>query len=162
VEGDLREAVWQMQHYPLIKTEAVLGMDPDLMLKATFITTETDVANLFFWLLNFAPFEQLQAQYVKSPKLPIQDIIVVAFNEWTCDDPFYNNVGAPQLALVDEKHNVIFNLGMRYFGERKKGTLTLAGLLESGLEWLLVMVASRNWISQPVKTLNIIISENAP
>ena len=126
VEGDLREAVWQMQHYPLIKTEAVLGMDPDLMLKATFITTETDVANLFFWLLNFAPYEQLQAQYEKSPELPIQDIIVVAFNEWTCEDPFYNNVGAPQLALVDEKHNVIFNLGMRYFGERKKGTLTLA------------------------------------
>jgi hypothetical protein len=27
---------------------------------------------------------------------------------------------------VDEAANVIFNLGMRYFGERKKGTLTLA------------------------------------
>ncbi|MBN2829458.1 MAG: phosphoenolpyruvate carboxykinase, partial [Candidatus Cloacimonetes bacterium] len=44
----------------------------------------------------------------------------------TIDDPFYHNVGRPQLALVDEKQNVIFNFGMRYFGERKKGTLTLA------------------------------------
>jgi phosphoenolpyruvate carboxykinase (ATP) len=126
LEGDFREAVWQMQHYPLIKAEAILGMDQDLMIKATFITTESDVANVYNWLLNFAPYEQLKQQYEASPKLPIQDVILIAFNEWTCDDPFYNNVGAPQLALVDEKHNVIVNLGMRYFGERKKGTLTLA------------------------------------
>ncbi|MBP7310313.1 MAG: phosphoenolpyruvate carboxykinase (ATP) [Candidatus Cloacimonetes bacterium] len=126
LEGDFREAVWQMQHYPLIKGEAVLGMDKDLMIKATFITTESDAANMYNWLLNFAPYEQLQAEYEASPVLPIQDIILIAFNEWTCNDPFYNNVGAPQLALVDEKHNVMVNLGMRYFGERKKGTLTLA------------------------------------
>ncbi len=124
--GDFREAVFQMQQYPLIKAEAILGLDNDLMIKATFVTTESDVVNLYNWLLNFSPYEQLQGQYEKSPKLPIQDIILVAFNEWCCDDPFYNNVGAPQLALVDEKHNVIVNLGMRYFGERKKGTLTLA------------------------------------
>lgn len=126
LEGDFREAVWQMQHYPLIKAEAILGMDKDLMIKATFVTTESDVVNVYNWLLNFAPYAQLQEQYEASPKLPIQDVILIAFNEWTCDDPFYNNVGAPQLALVDEKHNVIVNLGMRYFGERKKGTLTLA------------------------------------
>ena len=126
LEGDLREAVWQMQHYPLIKAEAVLGMDQDVMIKATFITTESDVANVFNWLLNFSPYESVAKKYAASPKLPIQDIILIAFNEWTCDDPFYNNVGAPQLALVDEKHNVMVNLGMRYFGERKKGTLTMA------------------------------------
>lgn len=126
LEGDFREAVWQMMHYPLIKAEAILGMDKDLMIKATFVTTESDAANVYNWLLNFAPYEQLREQYEASPKLPVQDVILVAFNEWTCDDPFYNNVGAPQLALVDEKHNVIVNMGMRYFGERKKGTLTLA------------------------------------
>lgn len=126
LEGDFREAVWQMQHYPLIKAEAILGMDKDLMIKATFVTTESDVVNVYNWLLNFAPFEQLREEYESSPRLPIQDIILIGFNEWTCDDPFYNNVGAPQLALVDEKHNVIVNMGMRYFGERKKGTLTLA------------------------------------
>lgn len=125
LEGDLREAVWQMQQYPLIKAEAVLGMDKDLMIKATFVTTESDVANVFNWLLNFQPYESVKEIYEASPKLPIQDIILVAFNEWTCDDPYYNNVGAPQLALVEEKHNVIVNLGMRYFGERKKGTLTM-------------------------------------
>ncbi|MCB5266197.1 MAG: phosphoenolpyruvate carboxykinase (ATP) [Candidatus Cloacimonetes bacterium] len=126
LEGDFREAIYQMQHYPLIKAEAVLGMDNDLMMKATFITTESDAANMFNWLVNFTPYESVKKEYEASPKLPIQDVIIIGFNEWTCDDPFYNNVGAPQLALVDEKHNVMVNLGMRYFGERKKGTLTMA------------------------------------
>jgi phosphoenolpyruvate carboxykinase (ATP) len=101
-------------------------MDKDLMLKATFVTTESDAVNMFNWLCNFAPFESMAEEYAKSKELPIMDIILVGFNEWTCNDPFYNNVGQPQLALVDEKQNVIINLGMRYFGERKKGTLTVA------------------------------------
>lgn len=125
VEGDLREAVFQMEQYPLIKAEAILGMDKDLMIKATFVTTESDVVNVFNWLCNFTPMEIADDIYKSSKEVPILDIILVAFNEWTCNDTFYNNVGAPQLALVDEKQNVIINLGMRYFGERKKGTLTL-------------------------------------
>lgn len=126
VEGDFREAVYQMQHYPLLKAEAIIGLDSDLMIKAIFVAPETDAVNMFNWLLNFAPFEQYAEQYAKSAPLPILDIILIAFNEWTCEDPFYNNVGAPQLALVDEVHNVNICLGMRYFGERKKNTLTLA------------------------------------
>ena len=126
VEGDFREAVYQMQSYPLIRAEAIIGLDSDLMIKAHFIAPETDASNMYNWLLNFAPYEQYAEQYEKSTVLPILEIILVAFNEWTCDDPFYNNVGAPQLALVDEVHNVNICLGMRYFGERKKNTLTLA------------------------------------
>lgn len=126
VEGDIREAMYQLEHYDLIKCEAVLGLDPDLMIKATYVTTTTDASNVFNWLCNFAPLELMEEEYKKSKALPILDVIIVAFNEWTCDDPYYHNVGAPQIGLVDETQNVIFNLGMRYFGERKKGTLTLA------------------------------------
>lgn len=126
VEGDIREAVYQLEQYDLIKAEAIIGLDKDLMLKGTFVTTRSDAMNVFNWLSNFTPFELLEEEYKNSKDLPIQDIIIVAFNDWTCDDPYYCNIGSPQLALVDEQHNVIFNLGMRYFGERKKGTLTLA------------------------------------
>ncbi len=126
VEGDFREAAYQMQQNKLIKAEGIIGLDDDLMIKATLVTTEDDAMNVFNWLVNFTPFEQLVEQYKRSKKLPIQDIIIIAFNNWTCDDPYYTNINSPQLALVDEKHNVIVNLGMRYFGERKKGTLTLA------------------------------------
>lgn len=126
LEGDIREAVFQMQGHKLIRTEAIVGLDSDLMIKANFITTEDDANNVLNYLINFVPYEKLKDKYESSKKLPIQDIIVVGFNKWTINDSFYENQGAPQLALVDHDHNVLFNLGMRYFGERKKGTLTLA------------------------------------
>jgi len=126
VESDLREAVYEMQKYPLIKANAILGLDADLMIKATIVATEDDAINVFNWLANFTPFEELAAQYAKSPVLPIQDILIVGFNHWRTTDPYYHNEGGAQLALVDEEANVVVNLGMRYFGERKKGTLTLA------------------------------------
>lgn len=126
VLGDLREAMFDFQKRPLIKAQAVLGLDRDLMIKATLVAAEDDAVNVFNWLANFTPFAELADEYAKSPRLPIQDILVVGDNLWANTDPFYHNHGGPQLALVDENANVIFNLGMRYFGERKKGTLTLA------------------------------------
>ncbi|WP_320172522.1 phosphoenolpyruvate carboxykinase [Maridesulfovibrio sp.] len=126
VLADLREAISDMQKRPLIKAEAVVGLDKDLMIKATILGGEDDAANIFNWLVNFTPFDELAEEYAKSTGLPIQDIIIIGDNLWRNDDPFYHNQGFPQLALVDEECNVIYNFGMRYFGERKKGTLTLA------------------------------------
>jgi phosphoenolpyruvate carboxykinase (ATP) len=126
VLGDVREAMFDFQRRPLIKAHAVLGLDRDLMIKATLVAGEDDAVNVFNWLANFTPFDELAAVYAQSPRLPIQDILIIGDNLWNNADPYYSNLGGPQLALVDEKANVIFNLGMRYFGERKKGTLTLA------------------------------------
>lgn len=125
---DCREAVSDLQlRGDLIKAEAVVGLDDDLMIKATIIgDAKTDAVNIFSWLCNFTPFAELSEKYAKSKKLPILDILVIGDNLWTCNDDFYENIGNPMLALVDETANVIYNLGMRYFGERKKGTLTLA------------------------------------
>ncbi|MBN1258105.1 MAG: phosphoenolpyruvate carboxykinase (ATP), partial [Planctomycetes bacterium] len=124
--GDLREAVSDLCKRPLIMAEGIIGLDEELMIKATIIGGEDDAINIFNWLANFTPYEELAKQYKKSPKLPIQDIIIIGDNLWNNTDPFYHSQGSPQLALVDEQANVIFNFGMRYFGERKKGTLTLA------------------------------------
>jgi len=126
VLADLREAISDLQKRPLIKAHGIVGLDPALMIKATIIGAEDDAINIFNWLANFTPYEELREQYENSPKLPIQDILVIGDNEWHNPDPFYHCEGFPQLALVDEQANVIYNFGMRYFGERKKGTLTLA------------------------------------
>jgi len=126
VEADLREAVYEMQKKRLIKANAIIGLDPDLMIKATIVAVEDDAVNVFNFLANFTPFEELADIYEKSPSLPIQDILIIADNNWINSDPYYHDQGRPQLALVDEQANVIFNFGMRYFGERKKGALTLA------------------------------------
>lgn len=126
VMGDLREAVAEMQQRPLIKAEGIVGLDNDLMIKATILGGEDDAANIYNWLVNFTPFDELADEYAKSAKLPIQDILIIGDNLWRNDDPYYHNLGNPMLALLDVDANVIFNFGMRYFGERKKGTLTLA------------------------------------
>ncbi|MGE4299059.1 MAG: phosphoenolpyruvate carboxykinase (ATP) [Desulfovibrionaceae bacterium] len=126
VLGDLREAISDLQKRPLIKAQGIVGLDSDLMIRATIVGSEDDAMNIFNWLSNFTPFDELATEYAKSALLPIQDIIIIGDNEWRNPDPYYHNQGFPQLALVDETANVIYNFGMRYFGERKKGTLTLA------------------------------------
>ncbi len=135
VLGDVREALFAFRARPLIKAHAVVGLDRDMMLKATIVAAEDDAVNVFNWLLNFTPFDELAAEYAQSPSLPVQDIIVVGDNRWTIQDPYYHDQGGAQLALVDEEANVIFNFGMRYFGERKKGTLTLAWTSGMRMGW---------------------------
>ena len=114
--GDLREAMFDFQKRPLIKAHAILGLDRDLMIKATLVGAEDDAVNIFNWLANFTPYAELAEAYAKSPRLPIQDILVIGDNLWANADPYYHNHGGPQLALVDESANVIFNLGMGPLG----------------------------------------------
>lgn len=120
VTNDLYEAISDMQQRPLIKAEGIVGMDSNLMMKATIIGTEDDACNIFNWLANFTPFDERAEEYAQSKQLKILDIIVIGDNEWRNDDPYYESCGYPQLSLIDHHCNVIFNFGMRYFGERKK------------------------------------------
>lgn len=122
LEEVAREAVFCLQKKSLIQGNAVIGLDSDLMLKASMITIESDANNLWNWLHNFMPYELYEEEYKKSKPLPIQDILVIADPEWVAPKPEYKE----GLVIVDPYENIIFSLGMRYFGERKKGTLTLA------------------------------------
>lgn len=122
LEALLREAVYQMQRKePLIIAEAVVGLSPELMIKARMIAPESDANNVFHWLANFNPLSSVP-DYDRSRPLPIQDILFVSCPDWSSSDPRW----AKGCVAVDEEHMTIFNLGMRYFGERKKGTLTMA------------------------------------
>lgn len=138
IEGMLREAVCQMQmDEDLVIAEAVVGTHPDMMVKARLIAPESDAVTMFNWLANFQPLAWV-AGYDNSRELPIPDILFVAYPGWDPDhealerawpkwyeDPVFHRWHRG-CVVVDEKHKTIFNLGLRYFGERKKGTLTLA------------------------------------
>lgn len=118
----LREAIYDLQRYhDLVICEAVVGVHPDMMIKARLIAPEEDASNMFNWLANFQPLS-LIPEYENSRPLPLQDILFVAYPEWKSDDPRW----ARGCVAVDEEHLTVFNLGLRYFGERKKGTLTMA------------------------------------
>jgi phosphoenolpyruvate carboxykinase (ATP) len=134
------EAAYKMKKKKLLIADAVLGLDPELMVKAILCTTRSNAANMFNWLVNFAWRDSIKRDYEESTELPIQDIIFISDPDWESDDPEFQ----PPLVIFDPYENVAFSFGMRYFGELKKGTLTLAWT--SGLR--LGQVASHGGIKE--------------
>jgi phosphoenolpyruvate carboxykinase (ATP) len=122
-ESILREGVYALErNHDLIIGEGVIGLDPALQFKARLITSEEDAANLFFWFSNFTPLSAVP-DYAQSVPHPVPDILFVSYPDWEAPD---DCPWGRALVVIDEVHNSIFNFGLRYFGERKKGTLTLA------------------------------------
>ncbi|MBN2655403.1 MAG: phosphoenolpyruvate carboxykinase (ATP) [Nitrospirae bacterium] len=116
----LGEAVYAFSRRPGFWLEGLVGLHPKFMIKAHILSPCTDAKNMLDWGLNFAPFmEPWSKNYSKSRQLDEPDIMVFADPEWSHPD-FPNG-----LVIIDEMQNCIAILGLRYFGERKKGTLTL-------------------------------------
>jgi len=117
----LREAVYGTRFRTLYRAEAVVGLDPDFMLKAHLLVPEGHEHILYNWLLNFQYInERYSEMYANSRPYPEGDIFVFSDPDWRHPD---HPLG---LAFFDPLHNCAALLGLRYFGEHKKGTLTLA------------------------------------
>jgi phosphoenolpyruvate carboxykinase (ATP) len=118
----LSEAVFQLNKRDALWLEAIVGLHPDFMVKANLLSPVTDAKNMFDWGTNFAPWiEPWIGLYEKSRQLDDEpEIMVIADPEWH-DERFPDG-----LVIIDEDENCAALLGLRYFGERKKGTLTLA------------------------------------
>jgi len=117
----LREAVYQFNKRPGLHLEGVIGLHPDFMIKAHVLSPVTDAKNMLDWGINFCPFIKPWSEtYAKSRVINEPDIIAFADPEWSHPDYPHGCV------IIDEMNNCIAILGLRYFGERKKGTLTLA------------------------------------
>jgi len=117
----LGEVTYQITKKESLWLEGIIGLHKDFMVKAHILSPATDAKNLLDWGCNFTPWmKPWSEQYKKSKKLDEPDILVIADPEWS--DPEFPN----GLVIIDEEENCIAILGLRYFGERKKGTLTLA------------------------------------
>ncbi|MBF0516529.1 MAG: phosphoenolpyruvate carboxykinase (ATP) [Nitrospirae bacterium] len=117
----LREAVYHFNKKETFLMEGIVGVHPDFMLRAQLVSPRTDAKNMLDWAFNFAPWMSPWTDtYAKSRQLDELDIMVLADSDWSHPD-FPDG-----LIIVDEMQNCIAILGLRYFGERKKGTLTLA------------------------------------
>ena len=117
----LMEAIYQFNRRKGLWLQGIVGLHKDFMVKAHLLSPVTDAKNMLDWGLNFTPFMKPWDQlYKESRYLDEPDILILADPEWS--DPEYP-LG---LVIIDEAENCIAILGMRYFGERKKGTLTLA------------------------------------
>ncbi len=117
----LLDAIYQFNRRHGLWLQGIVGLHKDFMVKAHLLSPVTDAKNMFDWGLNFTPFmKPWDRLYKKSRDLDEPDILVLADPEWK--SPEYPS----GLAIIDETENCMAILGMRYFGERKKGTLTLA------------------------------------
>lgn len=117
----IREAVYQSRYKLMYKAQAVVGLEKDFMIKAHLITPKPYANNVYSWMLNFQYIDKKYENiYKKSRQISEGDIFIFSDPDWTHPDFPYG------LTFFDPKHNCAAILGMRYFGEHKKGTLTLA------------------------------------
>ena len=117
----LREAVYQTRFKTMYHAQSVIGLHPDFMVRANLLIPEGFENTLYDWLINFQTINTKYAEMYANSR-QIDDLEIFIFS-----DPYWTHPDFPLgLTFFDPMHNVAAILGMRYFGEFKKGTLTLA------------------------------------
>jgi len=124
------DAVYDTRWKTMYHAEVFIGLDPEFMIKAHLLIPEGEENLLYNWMLNF---QYMSDDYVKMYKssLPVgggkePDVYLFSDPQWT-GVPGQEDVCDPKcLCYFNTDTNCAAILGMRYFGEHKKGTLTLA------------------------------------
>ncbi|WP_167957167.1 phosphoenolpyruvate carboxykinase (ATP) [Anaerosporobacter faecicola] len=128
------DAVYESRWKTMYHAEVFVGLDPEFMVKAHLLIPEGEENIMYNWMLNF---QYMSDEYVKMYKnsKPVgdgkeADIYIFSDPQWIPAD----RPNVDLTCLSDPKCLCYFNteqncaciLGMRYFGEHKKGTLTMA------------------------------------
>ncbi len=124
------EARWKIMYH----AEVYVGLDPEFMVKAHLLIPEGEENVMYSWMLNF---QYMSDEYVKMYKNSKAvgdgkeaDIYIFSDPQWfpgERPDVDYSCLSDPlTLCYFDTDQNCAAILGMRYFGEHKKGTLTMA------------------------------------
>ncbi len=128
------DAIYETRWKTMYHAEVFVGLDPEFMVKAHLLIPEGDENLLYNWMLNF---QYMSDEYVKMYKdsKPVgdgkePDIYIFSDPQWTPGnrpDVDYSCLSDPlTLCYFDTDQNCACILGMKYFGEHKKGTLTMA------------------------------------
>ncbi len=129
------DAVYETRWKTMYHAECFIGLDPEFMVKAHLLIPEGEENILYNWMLNF---QYMSTEYVKMYKnsKPVgdgkePDIYIFSDPQWTGAPGQENSCLSDPLTLCyfDTDQNCAAILGMRYFGEHKKGTLTMAWAL---------------------------------
>ncbi|MDE7223353.1 MAG: phosphoenolpyruvate carboxykinase (ATP), partial [Acetatifactor sp.] len=131
------DAVYRTRWMTLYHAECFIGLDPEFMVKAHLLIPEGEENILYNWMLNFQYMSDKYVQMYKASK-PVgegkePDIYIFSNPQWTPEeapDVDYSCLSDPlTLCYFDTDQNCAAILGMKYFGEHKKGTLTMAWAL---------------------------------
>lgn len=128
------DAVYESRWKTMYHAEVFVGLDPEFMVKAHLLIPEGEENIMYNWMLNF---QYMSDEYVKMYKNSKAvgdgkeaDIYIFSDPQWVPQerpDVDYSCLSDPlTLCYFDTAENCACILGMRYFGEHKKGTLTMA------------------------------------
>ncbi len=117
----LREALFASRDVTMYHATVMIGLHEDFSVRAHLLIPEGYENTLYSWMLNFQSMEGAWIDtYQASRPFDEGDIFLYS-------DPDYYAEGFEKgLALFDRDHNCAALLGMRYFGEHKKASLTMA------------------------------------
>ena len=128
------DAIYKTRWQTMYHVECFIGLDPEFMAKAHLLIPEGEENIMYNWMLNF---QYMSDTYVKMYKesQPIgggkePDIYIFSNPQWAptpSPDVDYSCLSDDlTLCYFDTDQNCAAILGMKYFGEHKKGTLTMA------------------------------------
>ena len=127
------DAIYSARYKKLYHATVYAGLDPEFMVKVHLLIPEGEENIMYSWMLNF---QYMSDDYVKMYKESVAvgdgkepDIYIFSDPQWTpVSHPGvdYSCLSDPQtLCYFITDTNCACILGMRYFGEHKKGTLTM-------------------------------------
>ncbi len=127
-------AVYETRWKTMYHAEVYIGLDPEFMVKAHLLIPEGEENIMYNWMLNF---QYMSDEYVKMYKnsKPVgdgkeADVYIFSDPQWAPGnnpDVDYSCLADPlTLCYFDTNQNCAAILGMKYFGEHKKGTLTMS------------------------------------
>ena len=123
----LMDAVYDTRWKKLYHAETYIGLDKEFMVKAHLLIPEGEENILYNWMLNFQHInDYYQKMYKESRPIGNEpDIYIFSDPQWKGTDQT-DVCDGKCLSYFSTENNCAAILGMRYFGEHKKGTLTIA------------------------------------
>ena len=118
--GQVREILFKGCRKTMYHATAYIGLDKEFMVKAHLLIPQGYENTLYSWLLNFQIADEETTKIYKDSRV-IDEGDIFIYSDPDCVTEDYKD----GLALFDSEYNCACLLGMRYFGEHKKGTLTL-------------------------------------
>ncbi len=130
----IMNAIYETRWKTMYHAEVYIGLDPEFMVKAHLLIPEGEENIMYNWMLNF---QYMSDEYVKMYKnsKPVgdgkeADVYIFSDPQWipgNNPDVDYSCLSDPlTLCYFDTDQNCAAILGMKYFGEHKKGTLTMS------------------------------------
>jgi phosphoenolpyruvate carboxykinase (ATP) len=122
LNSKVMDAIYDTRYSTLYHAEVYIGLDPEFMVKAHLLIPEGEENILYSWMLNFQYMSDEYVRMYKASK-PIGDECDI----YIFSNPQWKHPEHPMgLTYFNTTTNCAALLGMRYFGEHKKGTLTIA------------------------------------